>query len=83
MVLWLGGATLLMLTLFIDLLKRLHGQPRLAVSCAFSHACPHAVLFLNREDLELWILNHGLCHSLGAIVVVFGILEWRGLHLVP
>jgi len=83
MALWLGGGTLLILTLFVDLLKRLHGQPRLTFSGAFSHARPHAVLFLNRKDLELRILNHGLCHSLGTIVVVFGILEWWRGELGP
>ena len=40
----------------------------------FPHACPLTFFFVNCKDLELGILNHSLCHSLGAVVILFRVL---------
>ena len=72
---------LLVLALFVDLLDGIDAQPRVLLPGTLSHAGSNAFLFLNGKDLELWILNHCLGHSLGAIVVVFGILKWWRRHL--
>ena len=45
---------------------------------ALPHTRPHTIFLIDREYLKLRILDHGIRHSLRAVVVVLGVLQgWR------